>query len=288
MLNIALLGTGRMGQSIASCILRSGTQLTIWNRTPEKASELVSRGALFAETPALAVKDADFVIAMLADDLASEQVWLGHNGALNNMREGACLIECSTLSLPYVYTLAEFARQKKLRYIDCPVTGIPVAAEKGELTLLAGAAPDDLAVCKPVLQLFSKAIRHFGPVGKGTCYKLIINLMGAVQIAALAEGIALADKLGLDGEVVTASIETSAAASPQVIRYVRAMMEKRYADDPSFTIALREKDARYALSLAATAGFDARLGKVAKEWFSSALQDFAEQDEATVIEMMNN
>lgn len=284
---ITLLGTGKMGHGIASCLLRSGNTLTVWNRSRDKTTALVERGAAYAETPASAVKDADMVISMLADDLASEQVWFGHNGALNHMREDTCLIECSTLSLPYVYKLAEFAHQKKLRYIDCPVTGIPAAAEKGELTLLVGAAPDDLAVCEPVLRLFSKAIRYFGPVGKGTCYKLIVNLMGAVQIAALAEAIALADKLGLDREVVTASIETSAAASPQVARYARRMSERCFSETPSFTVALREKDARYALSLADTAGFDPKLGKVAKAWFSAALSDLAERDEASVIEIMH-
>ncbi len=284
---IALLGTGKMGLGIGLSILRANHRLTVWNRSIEKATELIDAGAIFAKSPALAVKDADFVIAMLADDTASESVWLGHNGALSNMREGAFLIECSTLSLPYVYKLAAFAHQKKIHYIDCPVTGIPAAAAKGELTLLIGAAPDDLAKVEPVLQLFSKSIRYFGVVGKGTCYKLIINLMGAVQIAALAEGIALAEKLGLDREVVAASIETSAAASPQVVRYARKMAERNFAQDPSFTVALREKDARYALSLAARAGFNPKLGCVAKEWFTDAILNYADKDEATVIEMMH-
>lgn len=287
MASITLLGTGKMGYGIGLSILRSGNKLTVWNRNRQKVKDLVDRGAVYAETPALAVMDADYVISMLSDDLASEMVWLGNNGALNHLREGAFVIECSTLSLEYVYRLAEHAYDKKLRYIDCPVTGIPTAAEKGELTLLVGAAPEDLTVCEPILQLFSRTIRHFGAVGKGTCYKLIINLMGAVQIAALAEGIALADKLGLDRAMVAASIETSAAASPQVIRYATKMAERNFSDTPSFTIGLREKDARYALSLAATAGFNPRLGAVACDWFAEALVYFAEKDEATVIEMMN-
>lgn len=283
---ITLLGAGRMGYGIGMSILRSGHELVIWNRTKDKAIRLLDGGASWADTPAEAVRGAQYVISMLSDDTASEDVWLGKNGALGNMREGAFMIECSTLSLPLVLGLSEIANQKKLRYIDCPVTGIPAAAEKGELTLLVGAAPGDLETCKPILQLFSKTIRYFGDIGKGTSYKLVINLMGAVQIAALAEAVAMAEKLGLDKETVIASIETSAAASPQVARYARRMATRQFAADPSFTVALREKDAGYAVKLAEAIGFTPKLGRVAKEWFAEAKLDSADKDEASVVEAM--
>lgn len=286
MKKIALLGLGKMGTGIALSILRSGQPLHVWNRSKNKAGDALNAGAIWCDTAGDAADGADVVIAMLADDLASEQVWLGANGALQTMKLGATVIECSTLSLDYVRRLSAVVQQKNLNYIDCPVTGIPTAAAKGELTLLIGGADKDIQNCKELLDSFSKTIRHFGEIGTGTSYKLMINLMGAVQIAGLAEGVALCKKLGLDMETVMQSIEGSAAASPQVLRYVRSMGEQKFSDNPSFTVALREKDAAYALRLAGETGFDARLGAAAANWFSSAKKQNGDRDEAIVVNEM--
>jgi len=223
---------------------------------------------------------------MLADDIASQQVWLGENGAMPVMKKNAFVIECSTVSLTHAKKLHTEAEKKELIYIDCPVTGIPDAARKGELTLLVGAAASHLEQCSSLLQTFSKTIRHFGDVGTGTIYKLIINLMGAVQIAALAEGIAMAEKLGLDSETVIDAIENSAAASPQVVRYTRSMAEKTFKDNPSFTTGLRSKDADYAIALAESINFPAKLGTVAKNWFTEAKKAYGDKDEANIINLM--
>lgn len=286
MKKIVLLGLGRMGQGLALSILRSGIDLAVWNRSFAKAKAVILAGAEWADTPAKAVADADAVIAMLADDSASENVWLGKDGALQNMKPGAFVIECSTLSLDYVQRLSTEAQSKGLKYIDCPVTGLPDAAAAGNLTLLVGADKNALEECRPLLQTFSKNIKHFGGIGKGTGYKLMINLMGAVQIAALAEGIALSEKLGLDKETVISAIENSAAASPQVLRYVKRMAERDFLEEPMFTTTLRYKDAAYALALAKQFGFNAKLGEASTGWFEKARQQFIDKDEARVIEVM--
>lgn len=283
---VVLLGLGKMGQGIALSILRSGHQLTVWNRSIEKANAVIEAGAKWADTPAQAVKDATFVIAMLADNISSESVWLGENGALQNMQPGAYVIECSTLSLDYVNKLSAAAHSKGLIYIDCPVTGIPAAAAEGKLTLLIGAEKQHLTECSALLQSFSKSIKHFGGIGKGTCYKLMINLMGAVQIAALAEGIALCEKLDLNRETIIESIEAGAAASPQVVRYARRMAERGFLQSPSFTTTLRYKDAVYALALAKDNGFNARLGAVSADWFAEAAKLFPDMDEGMIINVM--
>ncbi|MGN6492695.1 MAG: NAD(P)-dependent oxidoreductase [Agriterribacter sp.] len=288
MQKVALLGLGKMGQGIALSILRSGQHLTVWNRNSEKARQVLDAGAVWANSPAEAARNADVVIAMLADDVASRQVWLGEAGALDNMKAGSVAVECSTLSLKYVKELHAKALAQGVRYIDCPVTGIPDAAAQGQITLLVGAPPEHLEYCRPLFESFSRCIRHFGDVGTGTMYKLIINLMGAVQIAGLAEGLAMAEKLGLDNAAVMAAMEDSAAASPQVVRYIRKMGEKKFADHPTFTVRLRHKDAAYALELSDQTGFEPQLGSVAKNWFEKALARFADADEGKVIEIMTN
>lgn len=287
MQHIAILGTGRMGKGIALNILRSGRNLTVWNRSKEKAKTLIDAGAVWADTPAEAAANADAVIAMLSDDIASQEVWLGLHGAMPQMKAGTFVIECSTLSADHVEALSSEASRRGLVYIDCPVTGIPEAAEKAQLTLLVGADTDDLEKCSALLQSFSAVIRHFGNIGTGTAYKLIINLMGAVQIAGLAEGIAMAHAAGLDMNTVTAAIEHSAAASPQVVRYTSRMAENTFAEHPGFTTSLRYKDAAYAAALAQQMQVPARLGEVAKEWFDKAKELYPDQDEALVVKLMH-
>jgi 3-hydroxyisobutyrate dehydrogenase len=283
---IAFFGLGRMGSGMAGRLLDAGHEVTLWNRTRGKASGLLTRGAGWADTPIEAATGADAAFAMLADDPASLEVWLGSNGAMEGLTRGAFVIECSTLSHPHVLELAAAARTKGLRYIDCPVTGWPHMAAAGELTLLIGADRADLEGAQPVLAPLCKSIRVFGGVGAGTGYKLMINLMGSVQIAALAEGLALSQRLGLDREAVAAAIEAGAAASPQVVRHCRPMAEGRYAADPVFSTALRHKDASYGLALAESQGVASPLGAAATEWWSKASTLDAGGDEARLIEVV--
>jgi len=280
---IAVLGLGRMGQGMASRLLQSGFRVVVWNRTPEKAAAVLSSGAIWADSPAEAAREAFAVIAMLADDAASSVAWLGPQGALAHLAADSFVIECSTLSISQVERIAAAATARGLRYIDCPVTGLPEAAAAGTLTLLAGADPADLEAVRAVLAALSVTIRHFGPVGAGTAYKLMINLMGAVQIAALAEGLVLAERLGLDPETVIAAIENSAAASPQVIRHTRSMAERNFSENPSFTLALRHKDALYGLALAGRVKSPVPLGTLAAQCFAQAAEAGADRDEAAVI-----
>lgn len=283
MRSVTVLGLGRMGQGLARRYLEAGYAVTVWNRDPSKAAALVAAGARQAATPREAATAAEAIVAMVADDAASRAVWFGDDGALAQAPRGALAIECSTLSADHVGRLAAAARDAGLAYIDCPVTGLPDAAAAGKLTLLVGAAPEDLARAEPFLTPIGNAVRHFGPVGAGTGYKLMINLMGAVQIAALAEGLALSERLGLDRDAVLQALETSQAASPQVVRYARRMSARDFAQ-PTFTSRLRHKDASYGAALARAAGVPAPLGEAATAWFAAAMAIQPDADEATLIE----
>ena len=285
---IAVLGLGRMGQGIAFRLLENGYPVTVWNRSRGKETSLLSKGAKWADNPAEAAADANMVISMVSDDQASLAVWMGENGALSRLKSGSFMIECSTLSFDHVSFLSGEAEKKGIVYIDCPVTGMPSAAAEGKLTLLVGADPVHLKILRPLLSSFSNRTRHFGAVGSGTAYKLMINLMGAVQIAALAEGLAMADKLGLDKETVIDAVQNSAAASPQVIRNARRMADGHYTHLPAFTVGLRLKDAAYGLALAKSVESQAPLGTAALAWFAEAAKENAGADEAAVIQVINN
>ncbi|MBN9105127.1 MAG: NAD(P)-dependent oxidoreductase [Propionibacteriaceae bacterium] len=285
MARIALLGLGRMGSGMASRLRAAGHDLVVWNRTPERASVLVERGARLAATPAEAAADVDAVVVMVSDDDASRAVWLGPDGVLaGSPRPGTLAIECSTLSYDWVLQLSGAAREARLRYLDCPVTGLPDAAAAGRLTLLVGASADDLEAAGPVLAPLADEVLRFGPVGAGTAYKLIVNLMGAVQIAGAAEGLALAERAGLDLQQVASALASSQAASPQVVRNSRRMVDAN--SDVVFSGRLRRKDTAYAIRLAERLGMGVPFGEVALDGLDALLAaGLGEANESAIIEV---
>src|ERR1700761_1730159 len=229
MTRVAFIGLGRMGHGMAGRYLDAGFAVSVWNRSKAKAEDLIARGARWATSPEDAAIDADAVVTMVADDEASRAVWLTRDGAATTMKAGTIAIECSTVSYNHAIDLARELRRRGLIYIDSPVAGLPDAAASGKLTLLVGADPSDIERARPFLVPLSTTIRHFGAIGSGTVYKLINNLMGAIQIAGIAEGLAMAEQAGLDMKLVLEAIETGVAASPQVIRHSKRMAARNFS-----------------------------------------------------------
>ena len=272
---------------MAARLLATGHTVTVFNRTRAKADPLVRAGARLALTAREACDGAEAIISMTADDPASRAVWLGSEGILAaNPAPGAFAVECSTISHDWVLELSAAAAKRGLRYLDAPVTGLPEVAAAGGLTLLVGAAADDLQACRPLLDALSQRIIHFGPVGTGTAYKLIINLLGAVQIASAAESMAIAERAGLDLAVVAEAIACGQAASPQVIRNTRRIAEGNHDRDIVFTPALRLKDVRYALELARKLGMGSPFGDLANGAFQRLVElGHGQANESKIIEV---
>jgi 3-hydroxyisobutyrate dehydrogenase len=287
MKRVAFIGLGRMGHGMAGRYLDAGFTVAVWNRSKTKAEDLIARGAQWATSPEDAAIDADAVVTMVADDEASRAVWLTRDGATATMKAGTLAIECSTVSYQHALDMARELRSRGLVYIDCPVTGLPEVAAAGKLTLLVGADSADLDSARPYLAPIGNVIRHFGPVGAGTVYKLINNLIGAVQIASLAEGIAMAEQAGLDMKLVAEAMATGAVASPQVIRHSKRMVARDFSG-ASFTTALRHKDAAYAVKLAETLLAEAPLvGRAAVEAYARARAQMPDDDEGRMIEIVS-
>ena len=175
---VGLLGLGIMGNGMAQSLLKAGFPLTVYNRTRSKAEPLASKGARVVATPREAAASADIVIAMVGDDAASRAIWLGNDGALGGAKPDTIVVECSTLSLEWVRELAGLASERKLDFLDSPVTGSKDAAAAGELKLMVGGDAAALDRARPALEAVSQRIVHFGPVGAGATMKLINNLMG--------------------------------------------------------------------------------------------------------------
>jgi 3-hydroxyisobutyrate dehydrogenase len=287
MTRVAFIGLGRMGQGMAGRLLAAGHEVTVFNRSPDKAETLVRRGARPATSPRAAADGTEAVFVMVSDDDASRSVWTGADGVLAaDLAPGAFAVECSTLSYDWVLELASLAVDRGLRFLDSPVTGLPEAAAAGELTLLIGADDADLADAESLLRPLASNWLHFGPVGAGTAYKLIINLMGAVQIAGAAEGMALAERAGLDLDQVARAIASGQAASPQVVRNSRRMADGDHADNIVFSGRLRHKDAVYGVRLARKLGLGAPFGETALVGLERLLDSgLGDQNESSIVEV---
>jgi 3-hydroxyisobutyrate dehydrogenase len=287
MARVACIGLGNMGLGMAGRLLAAGHELQVYNRTAARADALIERGATWFATPGRACRGVAAVVVMVADDAASRAVWLGPDGILAaELGADAFGMECSTLSHGWVRELSAACNARGLRYLDAPVTGLPDAAAAGTLTLLVGADPEDLERARPVLDaLASRAIR-FGSVGAGTAYKLLINLIGAVQIASVAEGLAIAERAGLDLAAVADAIATSQAASPQVVRNTRRMLAADHDRNIVFTAALRLKDVRYGLEFARSLGVGTPFGALAERVYRQlCLTGYAQVNESKIIEV---
>jgi 3-hydroxyisobutyrate dehydrogenase len=284
--HVAFIGLGRMGHGMAGRYLDAGFDVAVWNRSKAKADGLIARGAQWAASPKEAAVGADAVVTMVADDEASQSVWLGKDGAAASMKAGALAIECSTVSHRHALDMARELRSRGLIYVDCPVTGLPSAAAEGKLTLLVGADADDLEKARAYLAPISTTIRHFGAVGSGTVFKLINNLMGAVQIASLAEGVAIAERAGLDMNLVAEALSTGAVASPQVIRHSKRMVARDFSG-ASFTAALRHKDADYAVRLAEELLPGVPVSRAALAAYETAKASAPDDDEGAMIKIVS-
>jgi len=287
-MRIAFLGLGKMGSGMAARLAAAGHTLTVYNRTPARAEPLVRLGARLADSPRAAAQNADVIIGMTANDESSRSTWLGEHGALAaENAPDALAIECSTLSFDWVHELAGQVRGRGFRYVDAPVTGLPDAAASGTLTLLVGAEPADLDAARPVFASLATRVLHFGSVGQGTVYKLMVNLLGAVQIASAAEGLALAEAAGLDSRLVADAVASGQAASPQVVRNMRRFLAGDHGVAVNFTPALRLKDIEYALRLARRIGASHAFGEVAATLYRElCATGYAADNESRIIDLV--
>ena len=271
-----------MGSGMARRLLVNGHPLTVFNRNPEKSKPFAAEGAHVASSPREAAAQADFIISMVADDNASRALWLGGNGALAVARPGAVCIECSTVTVNWVRELAAAAAQKKCEFLDAPVTGSKVQAASGELSFIVGGEAATLEKARPVLAAMSKAIIHLGPTGSGALLKLINNFVCGVQVAALAEAVAMIERSGLDRARALEILTNGAPGSP----LVKAVSTRMTAPDftPNFLLRLMAKDLGYAILEGGKLSVELMTAAAALKAFQRAIATgHGEQDIAAVV-----
>lgn len=268
MAKIAFLGAGLMGQAMIRNFLGAGHDVTVYNRTVEKARPLAALGAAIAMTPREAASGVDLIISSLTNDDASRATWDGPNGALQaDLKPGAYAIESSTVSLTWVAELDQLAMARGLHFLDCPVAGRPDVAAAGQLKIFAGGRVEDVEALRPVLAAISKSVMHLGAVGSGITFKLIYNVMGTIQVAACAEGMYACEAAGIDLAVAAEGFATGATGSPHVVRHAQYMAEGKHEDPIQFSGRMRIKDVDYGIRLIESVGAQSLIGHATKAVF---------------------
>jgi len=280
---IAFLGLGIMGGGMARRLLANGFPLTVFNRNAEKSKPFANDGARVANSPREAAENAGAIISMVADDNASRSVWLGENGALARATTGAICIECSTVTVGWIRELAAAAQKRKSELLDAPVTGSKDQAAAGELNFLVGGDPATLETVRPVLAAMGKNVSLLGPAGSGALVKLINNAVCGVQIASLAEALAMIERSGLDRASALEVLTGGAPGSP----LVKAVAARMTAPDftPMFLLRLMAKDLGYAIAEGKQASVELAIAAAALDSFQqSVAAGHGERDIAAVVE----
>jgi 3-hydroxyisobutyrate dehydrogenase len=280
---IAFLGLGIMGGGMANRLAGAGFPLTVYNRNADKAKPLAAAGVKVATSAREAATGADIIISMVADDNAARAVWLGENSALAGAKQGAILIECSTISPDWIKELGATAMKKNCELLDAPVTGTKPHAAVGELTFLVGGSAEALEKARPALAAMSKAIFHVGPAGSGALVKLLNNFLCAVQAVSFAEALVLIENSGLD-RAQTLEILTQGTPGSPVLKTMAARMTARDYE-PKFLLRLMAKDIAYAGEAGKQHGVDFKTAACALEVFKTAMaENLGDQDFSAVIE----
>lgn len=263
---VAFLGLGALGAPMAANILAAGFPLTVHTRSRWAEQLLARSGARRAASPAEASRGADLLCLCLSDDTAVRQVLLGEmeadgiaadpgdqgRAAITALAPGSLVIDFSTIAPATSRALAAVLAQRGVGYLDAPVTGGTEGAAAGSLSILVGGPEEQLERARPLLEVVGSRITHFGAVGSGQNVKAVNQILVAGSYAAVAEGLALARRLGLPLQQVCEALRGGAAGSWALEHRSGHMIANHYP--LGFRLALHRKDLAIALEAAAAAG----------------------------------
>lgn len=187
-----------MGNGMAENFLKNGHEVFVWNRTKEKADQLIEKGAIFSSSPKELTKSAEIIFEITADDQSSRDVWLREDGILAGADDSKILIASGTFTVKWIDELAKICQNKDYQFLDMPVTGSRPGAESGNLIMFAGGDESTIKDIEKDLESISSKVYHFGKAGSGARFKLILNSLYAIHGVALGEMLKIAEKAGLD------------------------------------------------------------------------------------------
>lgn len=286
-MRITFIGLGIMGSRMAANLLKGGHRLTVYNRSPEKASELVEQGAICAESPSDAVKEADVLFTMLENPGVVDEMGFGVDGFFGSLKPGSIWIDCSTVDPAFSEQLAVKASENEIRFIDAPVSGSKLPAANGELIFLTGGSPEDIEEVQPLLDLMGKKTIHVGGNGKGSAMKLMINQMLGISMVAFSESLSLGMAMGIEKSKAM-DILLDSAVTPPILKAFRSRIEDENYE-PNFPLKHLHKDMNLFTATAYSEGKAVPLTSAAKEIYGLAKQkNLGEMDFSSIFRFLED
>lgn len=265
MQKFGFIGLGIMGSAMAKNLLKAGFQVTVWNRSPEKAEELVALGATRAETPRAVAESCPLTFAMLADPAAAEEVCFGRHGILEGIGDGRGYVDMSTVDPATSQKIGFAVVAKGGRFLEAPVSGSKKPAEDGTLIILASGDRALYDEAMPGLEKMGKKILHLGDVGKGAEMKIVVNMVMGGMMAAFCEGLALGGKAGLALTDILDVIGAGAMANPMFALKGGLIAQGTFTT--AFPLKHMQKDLRLAIALGDRLGQPLAAAAVTNELF---------------------
>jgi len=242
---IGFIGTGVMGQSMAGHLLETGYQVVVYNRTKEKASKLIHRGAKWADTPRKVAEISDAVITIVGYPTDVEEIYLGENGILHHLTRGSLAIDMTTSSPKLAERIFEVGKDKGISTLDAPVSGGDIGAKEARLSIMVGGDEESFETAKPLLDLLGSNVVYQGKAGAGQHTKMCNQITIASNMMGVSEALLYAKKSGLNPDNVLKSITSGAAGSWSLSNLVPRMIDEDYA--PGFYVKHFIKDLKIAL-----------------------------------------
>jgi 2-hydroxy-3-oxopropionate reductase len=249
MKKVGFIGLGVMAKPMANNLMKAGFTLCVWNRTRSKMDELVLAGATPSVTPKEVAEKSDVVITMVSDSSDVEEVILGRSGIIEGGKAGTIVIDMSTISPQITRHIAEKLSIKGISMLDAPVSGGDAGAKEGTLSIMVGGSKEAFEESLPIFRVLGKRITYMGESGMGQATKLCNQVICAVNIQAVCEGLILGAKLGLNLEKLLEVVTAGSAGSWMLSNLGPKMIKHDF--EPGFRISHQQKDLRLALSTAA-------------------------------------
>ena len=243
---VGFIGLGIMGKPMAKNLISAGYELTVYNRTREKADELAGDGATVAESPKDVAAQSDVIITMLPDSPQVREVIAGENGILEGISDGALIVDMSTISPVVTEELAVAVKQKGASMLDAPVSGGDVGAIEGTLSIMVGGDEGDFERAKPLFEVMGKTVTHVGPTGAGQVTKAANQIVVALTIEAVSEALVLGSKGGVAPEKILDVLGGGLAGNK--VMEVKREKFLSHTFDPGFRSELHHKDLGIALA----------------------------------------
>ena len=284
---IGFIGLGIMGKPMARNLLKAGYSLTVYNRSAGPMQDLADDGAVKASSGKEVAQNTEIIITMLPDSPDSEKVILGENGVLEGARKGSTIIDMSSIAPLISQKIADEASKRGIEMLDAPVSGGEPGAVAGTLAIMVGGKQDVFDRCLPILDVMGRSVVRVGDVGAGNFVKLANQIIVAANIEAIGEAFVLAQKAGIEPELVFQAIRGGLAGSNALEAKAPMIMERNF--NPGFRIRLHQKDLHNALLTAKDLGVPLPVTGLVQQMLGALInRDRGDSDHSAIVNFVED